>query len=45
MTQNASHTFSALTTEQEPQYSNSFRFPQFAADLKEVRVKYNLIEE
>jgi len=45
MTQNASHTFSVLTTDQEHQHSDTFLFPQFATDLKEVRVKYNLIEE
>ncbi len=45
MTQNAAHTFSVSAEEQELHSSASFRFPQFAADLKEVRVKYNLIEE
>lgn|GEM_PF-7108264 len=45
MTQNTSHTLSSSMAEQETRYSGSFRFPQFDADLQEVRVKYNLIEE
>lgn len=45
MTQSTAHILTSSIAEQETRYSGSFRFPQFDAELKEVRLKYNLIEE